>query len=154
MLFYKVLSVFDPSQRRTGCERWPSVGLTLRRGLGDLNNANTPDDGARENFVRRISWQSESRNAPGLGRVPIKMLAEITSCKTIDVIFKPRTPGCIVKTHIEAMSFIPIHLRTSWTIILSFPLSPVSPESGTEMGGPSSTVSEVTCCLVVITEMS
>jgi len=39
MLFYKILSVFDPSQDK----QVSSVGLTLRRGPGDLNNANTPD---------------------------------------------------------------------------------------------------------------
>jgi hypothetical protein len=49
-------------------------------------------------------------------------------------------------THIEAISFIPMHFRTSWIIILSFPLSPVSPESGTEMGRQSSAAG-VTCCL-------
>src|SRR6267154_3921759 len=35
-----------------------------------------------------------------------------------------------------AMSLTPEHFLTSWTIILSFPPSPVSPESCNEMGGP------------------
>jgi len=67
---------------------------------------------------------------------------------------KHRALGLMATTHIEAISFMPIHLRTSWTIILSFPFSPVSSESGTEMGGPSSMGSGVTCCLVAIIGVS
>ena len=59
MLFDKILSVFDPSQRQTGFERWPSVGLTLRRGPGDLNNANTPDARRRTRELRSANFVAE-----------------------------------------------------------------------------------------------
>ena len=44
--------------------------------------------------------------------------------------------GLVGFAHIAAMSLTPRHFLTSWTIILILPPSPVSPESGTEMGGP------------------
>lgn len=51
--------------------------------------------------------------------------------------------------HIVAMSLTPRHFFTSWTIILSFPPSPVSPESGTEIGGPGASSSIVVSWFVV-----
>ena len=41
-------------------------------------------------------------------------------------------------THIEAMSFTPRHFLTSWTIILSLPLSPASAVSGSATAGVTS----------------
>lgn len=46
-----------------------------------------------------------------------------------------------IQTHIAAMSFTPKHFLTSCTIIFIFPPSPVSPESGTEIGGPGASSS-------------
>jgi len=51
-------------------------------------------------------------------------------------------------THIAAISFTPKHFLTSCTIILIFPPSPLSPESGTEMGASSS--GAVSCAAVLI----
>jgi hypothetical protein len=42
------------------------------------------------------------------------------------------------ETNMAAMSLTPKHFLTSWTIILTLPPSPVSPDSGTEIGGSSS----------------
>lgn len=50
-------------------------------------------------------------------------------------------------TNIAAMSFTPRHFFTSWTIIFSFPPSPWSPVSGTEIGGPGAS-SSWTCSSV------
>ena len=47
-----------------------------------------------------------------------------------------RNMGTFRFTNIAAISLTPRHFLTSWTIILILPPSPVSPESGTEMGGP------------------
>src|ERR1700722_6994361 len=45
-----------------------------------------------------------------------------------------------VRTNMAAISLTPKHLLTNCIIILSFPPSPVSPESGTEIGGVSSSI--------------
>ena len=104
--------------------------------------------------MRTCLGKLKTSNAPGSGQALTKMQEVITSCKIINVPLQHRALGWVAETDIEAMSFIPIHFRTSCTIILSFPFSPVSSESATEIGGPSSTVSEVTCCLVVIIGIS
>ena len=54
MLFTSSYQFLIPPGNNSVFDRWPSVGLTLRRGPGDLNNANTPDDGARENSFSEL----------------------------------------------------------------------------------------------------
>jgi hypothetical protein len=97
--------------------------------------------------TRSEDWLlGRNRNTQGSGWALAETREEITSCKVNKCSTQRRGLSRINETHIEAMSLIPMHLRTSWTIILSFPLSPVSPESGTEMGGPSSTAFGVASC--------
>lgn len=73
-----------------------------------------------------------NEKTPSWVLAPVKKLAVKDAYRCVNLVLLP--PRADPKTYIAAISFTPRHFFTNWTIILSLPPSPVSPESGMEIG--------------------